>query len=71
MQTGSDPLTMVAESLFDLIPLKPEDKISDSWRSPLTEQNLRMQRSAQPQAQGQGSHQRGANKGFKFGNQLR
>lgn len=51
MQTGSDP--MVAESLFDLIPFKPEDKISDSLKSPLTEQNLLVQRSAQPQAEGQ------------------
>lgn len=49
MQIGSDPLPIVAESLFDLLLFEPEDKISDSWKSPVAEQNLIMQRSVQPQ----------------------
>lgn len=61
---------MVAESLFDLVLFKPEDKISDSCRSVVTEQNLLVQRSVQPQDEA-GRLQRGANRNCKFGNLLR
>lgn len=49
MQIGGDPLPMVAESLFDLLLFEPEDKMSDSCKSLVAEQNLIMQRSVQPQ----------------------
>lgn len=69
MQIGSDLLPVVDESLFDNILFKPEDKISDSCRSPVMEQNLLMQRSVQPQDET--GLQRDANRNGKFGNQLR
>jgi len=60
---------MVAESLFDLILFKPEDKISASCRSPVTEQHLPMQRPVQPQDEA-GLLQRDANSYYRFSNQL-
>lgn len=69
MAIGSE-LPVVIESLFDIILSEPEDKISDSCRSPVMEQDLIMQRSVWPHSEAR-LLQKGINGNFRFGNQLR